>query len=432
MVANIGGRRGRAVARSAVLLVTAGMALSVPGAVPEQPALVSFASTDGAQPPPEPTPPPGTESAGSVLSGITPAAPVAPGVTHREFTTTRAAGQVRGDVVEVDLTAPGVRLGLLTAGAVTARASVPVMADRAGAQAAINGDYFDLGRSNAPAGPEVQDGRPVKSAVPQGRRAAPAVPGAETDRVFAVGTDGVARIDTLPLVAEVETPGETLPIRALNQHAVPVGGIGIVTPEFGGADRARTLCGSDTDRDAPCAPDTVEVATSDGKVTAVRPPGKDGIKPGETLLLGREQGAAALRALKVGDDVDVRWELVAASGVAPRTAVGGSPILAGGKRTERLDDSARAPRSGVGIFPGGRRVQLVTVDGRESTSVGLTLAQMSDLLAQLGATDGINLDGGGSSTLAYRAAGAGKVAIVNNPSDDATRLVPNGLGVFGG
>lgn len=289
------------------------------------------------------------------------------------------------------------------AGAVSARASVPAMADRAGAVAAINGDYFDLGRSNAPAGPEVHDGRPVKSAVLQGRRAAPAVPGAEADAVFAVGSDGVARLDRLPLVAQVDTPAGTLPVQALNRHAVPVGGIGIVTPEWGGADRAATLCGSDDDRKAPCAPDTVEVATSGGTVTAVRPPGRDGIGQGETPLVGRDQGAAALRALKVGDAVDVRWRLVP------------------GQRT---------PRSAVGILEGGRRILLVTVDGRESTSVGLTLAQMSDLLAQLGARDGMNLDGGGSSTLAYRSPESTQTMVVNNPSDDATRLVPNGIGVF--
>lgn len=381
-------------------------------------------------PPPGPTPPSGPEVAGGVLARIGPAAPVRPGVTHREFTTTRAAGQVTGDVVDVDLTAPGVQVGLLTAGAVTARTSIPAMADRAGAVAAINGDYFDLGRSNAPAGPEVQDGRPVKSAVPQGRRAAPAVPGAETDFVFAVGADGVARIDRLALDAEVTTPHATLPVQALNQHAVPVGGIGIVTPEFGGADRAATLCGSNDDRNGPCAPDRVEVAISDGEVTAVRPPGRDGIRPGETLLLGREQGAAALRALTVGAPVEVEYRLVPGSGVEPRTAIGGSPILVDARRTERLDDRARAPRSAVGILAGGRRIMLVTVDGRESTSVGLTLAQMSGLLAQMGARNGVNLDGGGSSTLAYRQPGAQRVTIVNNPSDDATRLVPNGIGVF--
>lgn len=446
----------RAAGRTVALWLVLGMVVCVPAATSEDPtaAVATRAAADlrapqqhvpekhiagsaragvaAPVPPPEPTPPgPAPEAEGGALERVGPAAPVGPGITHREITTNRAAGRVTGDVVDVDLAAPGVRAGLLTAGAVTARAPVPAMADRAGAVAGINGDYFDLGRSNAPAGPEVQDGRPVKSAVPQGRRAAPAVPGAETDMVLAVGDDGVARIDRLPLVAQVQVPGATLPIQSLNQHAVPVGGIGIVTPEFGGADRAATLCGSDVDRKAPCAPDRVEVAVSGGKVTAVRPPGRDGIGPSETLLLGREQGAAALRGLKVGDRVDVRWRLVPASGARIRTAVGGSPILVGGARTERLDDRARAPRSAVGIADGGRRITLVTVDGRETTSVGLTLAQMSDLLGQLGATDGVNLDGGGSSTLAYRRPGEPRVTIVNNPSDDATRLVPNGLGIFG-
>ena len=39
---------------------------------------------------------------------------------------------------------------------------------------------------------------------------------------------------------------------------------------------------------------------------------------------------------------------------------------------------------------------LVTVDGRQpDISVGMTLAEAAELLLALGATDGINLDGGG-------------------------------------
>ena len=49
-----------------------------------------------------------------------------------------------------------------------------------------------------------------------------------------------------------------------------------------------------------------------------------------------------------------------------------------------------------------------------------------------GADDAVNLDGGGSSTLVYRASGAGAVTVVNNPSDRSARLVPNGLGIRAG
>jgi len=91
-------------------------------------------------------------------------------MVHQGFTTTAAAGQVMGDVVVVDLTSPGIRADLLTPGTIAARASVAAMANHTGAVAGINGDFFDIGRTNAPAGPAVAGGRPLKVAVPHGRR----------------------------------------------------------------------------------------------------------------------------------------------------------------------------------------------------------------------------------------------------------------------
>lgn len=401
--------------RAVTLLVAATMAPLLLGA--------------GVPPPATPAPPEATEN---VLRELRPAQPIGPGVTHREFTTTDAAGQVIGDVVEADLTDPAVRADLLTAGAVAARASIASMANRAGAVAGINGDFFDIGRTSAPAGPAVQGGRPLKAAVPQGRRGAPAVPGAETDYVFAVGVDRTARVDRLRLDARVRAPQATLPAVALNQHAVPVGGIGIFTPDWGEADRAVTLCGSDSDRNAPCAPDRFEVVVRGGAVLAAGPPGRGPIAPGDTVLAGREQGAAALRALRIGDPVTVEYALVPASGAAPQAAVGGSPILIDGRPTERLDDNERAPRSAAGTSADGRRIYLVTVDGRQSDSIGVTLSELSALLAQMGADDGMNLDGGGSSTLVVRRPGADTVTVVNDPSDSSARQVPNGLGVYTG
>ncbi len=218
-----------------------------------------------AEPPPPPSPTP--DGAEQVLGELMPLQAVGRGVTYREFTTTATTGQVMGDVVEVDLDDPAVRTDLLTPGSVAARASVAAMADRSGAVAGINGDFFDIGRTSAPVGPAVAGGRPLKAAVPHGRRMGPAVPGAEVDYVFSVGVDGIGRIDrlrfdaavttgsgtppvvaldrdTVPvggveriarqgLVAEVATQSRTLPVVALNQYAVPVGGIGLFTPDWG-------------------------------------------------------------------------------------------------------------------------------------------------------------------------------------------------------
>ncbi|MGQ0575985.1 MAG: phosphodiester glycosidase family protein [Pseudonocardia sp.] len=355
------------------------------------------------------------------------------GVAHREFTATVGGRPVIGDVVEVDLGKPRVRAELVTPGVVAARASVASMANDAGAVAAINGDFFDIGRSNAPAGPAVMDGQPLKAAVPQGRRAAPPVAGAEPDYAFTVGADGVARIDRLRLVGEVRGPAGTLPVGALNQHAVPVGGIGVFTAAWGEYDRGRTLCGTDEDRTAACAADQVEVLVRDGVVISATAPRAGTLKPGEVALLGREQGAQALRALQEGDAVEVDYALEPGSGVAPQLAIGGMPIVRDGQAIDNpIANRERAPRSAVGLSADGRKVFLVTVDGRQSDSAGTTLPEFATLLAGMGIDDAVNLDGGGSSTLVFRPPGASRVTVVNDPSDSSPRLIGNGVGVFVG
>jgi hypothetical protein len=71
----------------------------------------------------------------------------------------------------------------------------------------------------------------------------------------------------------------------------------------------------------------------------------------------------------------------------------------------------RHPRTGIGVTSRGA-ILLVTVDGRQpKRSVGMTLGDFARLFRRLGATDAINLDGGGSTTMAIRG------RVVNRPSD---------------
>jgi hypothetical protein len=376
-----------------------------------------------------PTPPPGAEGREQVLDQLLPAESDGPGVTHRGFTTTESAGQVVGDIVQVDLTQPGVSIDLMNPGIVAGTETVKGMADDAGAVAGINGDFFDISATGAPAGPAVKGGSAVKAAVPQGRRAAPRVPGAEMDYVWSVGVDGVARIDRLPLTGEVSGPNGTLPIVGLNQYAVPINGIAVFTDEWG-KDRAQTLCGSNDDPKRGCAPDTWEIAVRHGVVTGAGMPDGRKLAPDEIVLDGREAGGHLLKDYKIGDPIDVEYELTPASGVAPEAAVGGQPILVDGKPTEDLDDRIRAPRSAAGNSADGHTAYLVTVDGRQADSVGATLSEMSALMAQLGADDAVNLDGGGSSTLVFREPGQSTTSIVSDPSGTTARRVGDGLGVF--
>jgi hypothetical protein len=376
-------------------------------------------------------PPPG-HGAERALAELGQATRLGSGVTHRPLRTTAAAGQVLGDVIEVDLADPAVSAGLLLPRAIAARSTVAEMADGSGATAAINGDFFDIDHTGAPVGPAVADGRPLKAAVRPGRRMGPAVPGAETDHVFTVGTDRVARIDRLRLEARATGPSGTLEIDALNQYAVPVDAIGIFTPEWGDVDRSRTLCGTDVDRTAPCAADQAEALVRDGTVVEEGKPRGGRLPAGVLALTGREKGAVAVRELDVGDEVDVDYTLVPRSGHAPEIAVGGSPIMFDATPVAGLDDRERAPRSAVGNSADGRRLWLLTLDGRQSDSVGATLSELAQLLREMGVDDAVNLDGGGSSTLAFRHPGATAVSVVNDPSGPSARLVPNGIGIYTG
>jgi uncharacterized protein YigE (DUF2233 family) len=60
---------------------------------------------------------------------------------------------------------------------------------------------------------------------------------------------------------------------------------------------------------------------------------------------------------------------------------------------------AREPRTAVGLTPEGR-ILLVTVDGRvPGHSKGIALAELAQLFLELGASEALNWDGGGSTTM---------------------------------
>ena len=74
----------------------------------------------------------------------------------------------------------------------------------------------------------------------------------------------------------------------------------------------------------------------------------------------------------------------------------------------------RHPRSAAGISSCGRFLYLLVVDGRRAGSVGSTELETALLLRALGAAEGINFDGGGSTSLAMRLPD-GEVRVVNTP-----------------
>ena len=88
------------------------------------------------------------------------------------------------------------------------------------------------------------------------------------------------------------------------------------------------------------------------------------------------------------------------------------------------------PRSAVGISRDGRYLILMTVDGRQpGYSEGASTAETAEWLRKLGAYNGLNLDGGGSTTLVIEGP-QGSPVVLNRPSGKSERRVANHLGVF--
>lgn len=75
----------------------------------------------------------------------------------------------------------------------------------------------------------------------------------------------------------------------------------------------------------------------------------------------------------------------------------------------------RHPRSAVALT-GDKKLLLLVVDGRNALAQGMRLNELAKVLRWLGASDAMNLDGGGSSSLFVNE--ATKTGLVNHPSDN--------------
>jgi len=161
--------------------------------------------------------------------------------------------------------------------------------------------------------------------------------------------------------------------------------------------------------------------------------------PGDGMVLSAEgQGSARLRAFwAVASNPAAARRSVVLRPRIERTAeesVGGHPMVLANGRTLIADSTdpfatGRNPRTLVGWNPAGDLI-LVTVDGRQpGHSQGVSLTEAADVLRQVGATSGFNLDGGGSSTFVSLPPGGRTPQVLNQPSDGNERRVTTILAV---
>jgi hypothetical protein len=93
------------------------------------------------------------------------------------------------------------------------------------------------------------------------------------------------------------------------------------------------------------------------------------------------------------------------------------------------DPTGLDPRTDVGVSQNGQYLYLLAADGRSTQSPGITDLNAGQVLAQLGAYNGLNLDGGGSTAM-VASNGSGGTTVLDIPSGGTERLDGNNLAVF--
>jgi len=354
---------------------------------------------------------------------------LAPGVTHARLV--RNGGPWVIHVVQVDLRRADVQVRQVRAhDQLTTRERVSAMAARriaAGERvlAAVNADFFDLA-SGASENNVVLDGEWWK-----GVRVTES-PYDTYDNVhaqFAVTASGRPLLDRFTFDGWAWLGRASFPVLSLNAPTTGTyEGTTLWTPRYGAV----------TPRDTVRKPIELQLGPAGrrgdtllyvrrGRATG----GGTAIPRDGAVLSAFGARAAALDSTADGDTVRIAlaaapWAAVprpaAASATAPALIVGGWPrLLRDGASTAARAPSEegtisrnaemRHPRTGVAFSRDSATLLLVTVDGRQAASAGMTLVEFATLMKELGAWNALNFDGGGSTTLVIGD------KVVNVPSD---------------
>jgi hypothetical protein len=348
-----------------------------------------------------------------VPSGYTVAGHDAPadGVQHLTLTRTNPAM-----VVNVAHIAPGAPVSLQAvlsndqvAGDGARLETTSSMCARVHCLLGVNGDFF--GDDDEPLGAFVTDGALLRSPSTTQNQLSLTADGKLTDQMFSWS-------GTL-------LPTDLQPVKLDGVNvARPAGKVVLYTPAFGSTTETTTPGAELVLRVVDPAGEFRLDQTARVEILALNDGVQNGpIPPDGAVLAGDGAGADALRSLwaRVNSGAASNQALLRLSADENVTeSVGGSPILVrDGKRWfgDPGDDftDGRHPRTIVGWTAAGDEL-LVTVDGRQpNLSVGMSLREATDFMIALGATDAINLDGGGSATFVQ----SGNV--VNHPSDVQVR-----------
>ena len=276
------------------------------------------------------------------------------------------------------------------------RSKISTIANRENAIAAINGGYFKP-QTGVPLGTLMINKKlytgPIYDRVAMG--------------IFDNGFD-MARVQ---LNAKIETNIGGIKIDNVNQPRMLSVHTIVYTPDWGKYS-------------PPCPKYGMQLVVEDGKLTRIAY-GRSQIPANGYIIVGSQKNLKPFikaKRFKLDLSINPEWKDV-------NHIISGGPYLV--KNGEIFVDmtaqklgsvGGRNPRTAIGYTKDNTLIML-TADGREGASIGLTLMELANLMKDLGCVNAMNLDGGGSTVMYVNGQVVNKPAIQGGISLSHTLIV---------
>ena len=263
------------------------------------------------------------------------------------------------------------------------RRKISSIADREKAIVAINGGYF-----------KPQTGVPLGTLMINKK----VYTGPIYDRVAMGIFDNKFDMARVQLRATVETNLGGLKIDNINQPRMLSTHTIVYTPDWG-------------EYSPPCPKYGLQIVVENGKATRISY-GANKIPQNGFVIVGAEKNLNSIKdakRYKLNIKINPEWKDV------NHIISGGPYLIKNGDiyvdmTAQKLGSiGGRNPRTAIGYTRDNHLIML-TADGREGSSIGLTLVELANLMKELGCVNAMNLDGGGSTVMFV------KGQVVNKPA----------------
>ncbi len=352
--------------------------------------------------------------------------PAGPGIIHHhEY---RAAGPWHLQVLEIDLTDSLIHLETVKAGDnVSGYERTSAMSARNDAEGhrvvgAINGDFYATG--GIPIGTQIIQGEILKEPYPRS--------------TFSIDIDKKPYIDIVSFTGQLIAANDSS-TGITNVNTARATDNLIVYNDYFGATSQTNYWGTEVIalyiNDQQFVNSTTQVVVTNKDSITTGEHGNNAIPSNGIVLSGH-----GISATFLNEQVFIGDTLTCILNMPPITAplvemIGGMPrLIRNSIATVEWDAEGtsysfahdRHPRTAVGFNQDSTKVYFFTVDGRQAGySTGMSLFELANYMLEWGVTQGINLDGGGSTTMVVRG------NVVNSPSDGGgERSVANALMVI--